>query len=153
MLNDTCPGSLHIRIIHCCISLEIRFIQCLVLKTHGTILQSSQLIVKIRINGTCVNHLLRHCIVLLFFLQIILIQPYLDTVQQIGNHLRITTHRYSLIQRIEIVIVKGQTHRKPLDDKSRKLRTWTSPLLLRVALDQLLINIRTYKADSLFLQI
>ena len=153
MLDDTGPRSLHIRIIHCCISLEIRFIQCLVLKTHGTILQSSQLIVKIRVDGTCVDHLLRHCIVLLFFLQIILIQPYLDTVQQIGNHLRITTHRDSLVQRIEIVIVKGQTHRKPLDDKSRKLRTWTSPLLLCIALDQLLINIRTYKADSLFLQI
>ena len=58
-----------------------------------------------------------------------------------------------MIQRIEIIVVKGQPYRKALDDKRRKLLAVASPLLFRVSLDELFKNITAYQRDSLLFQI
>ena len=77
----------------------------------------------------------------------------LDAIQKIGNHLRITANRDSLIKCIEIIVIKSQTNRKSLDNKGRKLCARTSPLLLCISLDQFLIDICTNKADSLLFKV
>ena len=153
MLDNTRPRSLRIRIIHCRIALEIRDIQHFGIKAHGTILQNTQRILKIRIDRAGVNYFLCHRIPISLILKIILFQTNLDAVQHIGNHLRIAANRDSLIQGVKIVVVKSQTNRKTLDDKRWKILALSSPLLLGIALDQLLINIRTNQTDRLLLQV
>ena len=153
MLDDTCPRCLYIRVVHSCITLEIRLIKSLILKTYRTVLQCTKLVIKVCINGTCIDNFICHCIILSLLRKIILIKAYLNAIQKIGNHLRITANRDSLIKRIEIIVIKSQTNRKSLDNKGRKLCARTSPLLLCISLDQFLIDICTNKADSLLLKV
>ena len=153
MLNNTGPRGLAVGIVHCGIALEIGLVQKFRLKADRTVLQRTQLIIEIRIDGTGVNHLVRHGVILRLLLQIILTQTDLNALQHIGHHLGVAAHGDTLEQSVKIVIVKGQAHRQSPDNEARKLRAGTSPLLLGVALHQLLIDIRTYKADSLLLQI
>ena len=141
MFNNSRPGRLAIGIIDRCISLEIRLIQQLRLETHRAVFQSSQTIPVIGINRTCKNHLVRQCIQLLLLLQIIRVQPYLNPLQHALCKLRIAAHRNPLIQSIEIIVVKGQAYRKSPYDKRRELGAGSPPLLLRISLNQLLVDI------------
>ena len=153
VFNDTCPRRLGIRIIDCCISLEIRSIQKFCFKPHGTIFQRAERIIKIRIYRSRIYRFLSQSLQFLFLLQIINPKPDFDSLQQMLNHLCVTTHRNSLIQRIKIIVIKRQAHRKALDNKSRQIRTLTSPLFLCISFDQFLVNIGSHKTDRLFLEI
>ena len=86
-------------------------------------------------------------------LQIIHPQTHLDAPQHILHHTGIAAHRDPLIERVEVIIVKGVSDRQPADNESRKLIAGTPPLLLRVAPDQFLIDICSDEADRLLLQI
>ena len=153
MFNDPGPRSLCIRVIDCCISLEIRCIKKFCLKSYRTVFQISHLIVKVCIDRSCVNHLIGKCIPLILFLKIVFLQTDFNALQHIRNHLRISTHRNSLIQCIKIIVIKGQTHRQSLDDKGRKLLTASSPLLLCISFDQFFEDISSHKGNSLFFEI
>ena len=61
--------------------------------------------------------------------KVIGVQPHLDAVQKIGDHLGVAADGNALIQRVEIVVVKGQPHRQALDDKSRQVLAVAAPLL------------------------
>ena len=74
-------------------------------------------------------------------LKVVGIQSDLNAVEQILNHLGVATDWNTLVKSIEIIVVKGKSHRKTLDDESRKLLTITAPLLLGIALHELLIDI------------
>ena len=74
-------------------------------------------------------------------LKVVGIQSDLNAVEQIFNHLCVSTDWNTLVKSVEIIVVKGKSHRKTLDDESRKLLTVTAPLLFSVALYELLIDI------------
>ena len=74
-------------------------------------------------------------------LKVVGIQSDLNAVEYILNHLGVSTDWNTLVKSIEVIVVKGKSHRKTLDDESRKLLTITAPLLLSVALHELLIDI------------
>ena len=117
MFDDSCPWSLCICVVHSCISLEIRFVQYLCLESYRTVLQRTQFICKICINRSGIYDFFSQTVIILFLLKIIHTKFYLDTFKHIGNHLCVTTYRDSLIQRIEVVVIKSQTHRQTADDK------------------------------------
>ena len=83
-------------------------------------------------------------------LLIVRIQAHLDAVQQVGNHLGVAADWDSLIQGIEIVVVKGQAHGQALDDEGGQIFAVAAPLLLGVALDELLIDVTAHERDCLF---
>ena len=153
MLYDPCPRCFPVCIIHCGISLKIRYIQHFRLKPDTPVFQCSQFIVEISVNRPGINYLLRQTIQFRFIFQIIRLQTDFNAIQHIRDHLRVTADRDPLIKRIEIIIVKGQAYRKSFDDESRQFRAEPSPLLFRVPFDQLFINIRSHQRNSLFLQI
>ena len=97
MLDDSCPRSLCVCIIHRCISLEIRFVQYFCLESHRTVFQRTQCICKIRINRSGIYDLFSQTVVILFLLQIIHAKFYLNAIKHVGNHLCVTTYRNSLI--------------------------------------------------------
>lgn len=153
MLNDTGPRSFTVGIVHCCIALEVWFIQSFRFKADGTVFQRAQLVVKVGINRSSVYNLISQCVQLSFVLQIVCVQTNLNAIQQIGNHLGIASSRNTLIKRVEVVIIKSQPNRKTLDNKGRQLFTVTSPLLLSVALNKFLVDITTDKRNGLLFEI
>ena len=74
-------------------------------------------------------------------LKVVGIQSDLNAVEQIFNHLGVATDWNTLIKSVEVIVVKGKSDRKTLDDESRKLFTITTPLLLSIALHELLVDI------------
>ena len=97
VLDDTRPRSLRIRIVHSRVALEIRLIKKFGLKADRTVLQSAKLKAKVCVNCTCVDHLLCHRVIRFLLRQIIHAKLHLNSIQHIRNHLRVTTHRNSLI--------------------------------------------------------
>ena len=65
------------------------------------------------------------------------------------HQLRVTADGNALIQSVEVIIIKGQSNRKSLDDKCRKILTITSPLLLCITLDQFFKYVSTHQGNCL----
>ena len=67
------------------------------------------------------------------------------------HQLRVTADGNALIQSVEVIIIKGQSNRKSLDDKCRKILTITSPLLLCLTLDKLFKDVSSHQGNCLLL--
>ena len=150
MLDDSGPLRLTVRVVDGSIALEVRLVEQLRLEAHRTVLEGAQLIIKVGVNGAGVDHLVSQRIQLGLVLLIVRIQAHLDAVQQVGNHLGVAADWDSLIQGIEIVVVKGQAHGQTLDDEGGQIFAVAAPLLLGVALDELLIDVTAHERDCLF---
>ena len=153
MLNNACPRSFTVGIVHRSISLEVWLIQSFRFKANRTVFQRTQLIIKVGINRAGVDDLVSQCIQFRFVLQIVCVQTNLNAIQQIGNHLGIAANRNTLKKRIEIVVIKSQTNRKTSDNKGWQLFAVTSPLLLSVAFDKFLVDIATDERNGLLFEI
>ena len=153
MLNDAGPRGLAVGVVDGGVALKAGLVEQLILKPNGAILQRAELVVKVGINGAGVDDLVSQCVQRGLVFEVIGVQPHLDAVEQVGNHLRIAADGNTLIQRVEIVVVKGQPHRQALDDKSRQVLAVAAPLLFGVALDELFINVAAYKRDGLLLKV
>ena len=159
MLDD--PGVGHIRrcVIHRRISLEIVApLQDLLLKAKRPVLQRAQREVKIFIDGTGVEHLpelIRLLLPSIFFKELTVsdTEPDLASLQHTLHHRRIAADRDPLVDVIEIIVVKGKAHRKASYDESGQIPAVPAPLLLRIALDQFLVDITPDQTDRLLLEI
>ena len=76
-----------------------------------------------------------------------------DAVKQGFDQLVVAADRDALIAVIEVVIVERIADGQALDDEGGQLRATASPLLLRVALDELRVDIRADERDSLLLEV
>ena len=103
--------------------MEAGLVERLVLKPDGAVPQRAELIVKISIDQAGVDDLVDQCIQHGLVFEAIGIQPHLDAVQKVGNHLGVATDGNTLIQRIEIVVVKDQPYRQALDDTEILMRS------------------------------
>ena len=81
MFNDSCPGSFSVCVVYSCVTLEVWLIKNLILKSDRAILQSTQLIIEIRIDRTGVDYLFSELIQFFFVFQIVNIQPNFNTFQ------------------------------------------------------------------------
>ena len=153
MLDDTGPRRLAVGVVDRSIALKAGLVEELVLKADRAVLQRAQLIIKVSVNGAGVDHLVSQCIQCSLVFQIVSVQAHFNAVQQVGNHLGVAADGDALIQRVEIVVVKGQAHRQSLDDEGGQILAIAAPLLLGVALDELLIDVAAHKGDGLFFQV
>ena len=153
MLDDAGPRRLAVRIVDGGVALEAGLVEQLVLKPDRAVLQRAEFVVKISINRAGVDDFVSQCVQRGLVFEVIGVQPHLDAVQKIGDHLGVAADGNALIQRVEIVVVKGQPHRQALDDKSRQVLAVAAPLLFGVALDELLINVAAHKGDGLLLKV
>ena len=111
MFDDTGPRRLAVGVVDGSVTLEAGLVQQLILKSDRTVFQCAQLIVKVGINGTSINHLICQCIQLRLVFQIVRIQAYFNAAQQIFNQFGVSADGDALVQRVEVVIVEGQPHR------------------------------------------
>ena len=77
----------------------------------------------------------------------------LGAAKHCGNHLCVAAYGDALVESIEIVVVEGEAHGEALNDKGRELSAGAAPLLLGVAFDELLVNVRAHQRDGLLLEV
>ena len=153
MLDDAGPRGLTVGVVDGGVALKAGLVKQLILKPDGAVFQRAELVVKVGINGAGVDDLVSQCVQRGLVFEVIGVQPHLDAVQKVGYHLRIAADGNALIQRVEIVVVKGQPHRQALDDKSGQVLAVAAPLLFGVALNELFIDVTAYKRDGLLLKV
>ena len=153
MFNDAGPGCLPVGVVDGSVALEVGHVQYLRFKPDRAVLQRTQFVIKISIDGAGVYHLVRQRVPGRLVRQVVHPQLHLNTGKHILHHFGITAHGDALVQGIKVIIIEGQPHRQSLDNEGGKLGTGPSPLLLGVALHQLLINVRTHQGNGLLLQI
>ena len=153
MLDDAGPRGLAVRIVDGGVALEAGLVEQLILKPDGAVFQRAELVVKISVDWAGVDDLVGQCVQRGLVFEVIGVQPNLDAVEQVGDHLRIAADGNTLIQCIEIVVVKGQPHGQALDDERRQILAVAAPLLFGVALDELLVDVAAYKGDGLLLEV
>ena len=153
MLDDAGPWRLAIGVVDGRIALEIRLVKKLCLEAHRTILERAELVAEVRIDRTGVHHLLRERVILRLLREVIHAELDLDAVQHVRHHLRIAPDRNALVERVKIIVVEGEAHRQALDDEGRELRARTAPLLLGVALNQLLVDVDADQGNRLLLEV
>ena len=153
MLDDPGVGGLTVGVVDHGVALIVGGIQHLGLEADGPVAQGTVAEAEVGVDGAGVDDLAGHGVPFVLLCQIVLVQPHLDAVQHIGDHLRIAAFGDALIFGVEIVVVEGQPHGEPLDDEGRQLRAGAAPLLLGVALHQLLVNVGADEGNGLLLQI
>ena len=153
MLDNACPRCFSICVVHSGIALEVRLVEDFVFKANGTVLQITERIIEISINRSGINNSFRQLVHLIFIFQVVHIKPNFDTLKHVLHHLCISTNRDSLVKSVEVVVIKCQAHRQTFNNERRQILAVTPPLFLRVALDQLFVNVSTDKTNRLLFQI
>ena len=153
MFDDPGPGGLPVGVVHSGVALEIGGVQHLGLKPDGAVLQIAQLVAEVGIDGAGVDDLVRQSVQFGLVLQIVHIQANLDAIEHIGHHFGVAAHGDALVQSVEVVVIEGEADRQTLDDEGGQVLAVAAPLLLGVALDQLLIDVGANEGDGLLLQI
>ena len=153
MLDNPCPGRFRVRIVDHSVPLVIRLVQHFGFKPNGPVFQGPQAVSVIGVNRPGVDHALCQGIQFILVLQVVAAGPHLNPLQHALNHPGISALGNSLVQGIEVIVVKGQPDRNPPDNKCRQLVTGTAPLLFCVSLDQFFVNIPAHQADRLLLQV
>ena len=131
----------------------IFLVQDLVFEPKAAVFQLPMFVVKVLVNHPCKDHFFSRAFQFFTIGEEINPKFYFHIAQHIFNDDIVTTDWNSLVTVIKVVIIKSQTNRKTLNDERRQVCCRTSPLLLRIALDQLFIDIWTNQLDSLFFQV
>ena len=74
-------------------------------------------------------------------------------IQESLNKLVVSSLRHTLVGVVEIVVVVDKPHGQSLDDKSRQVNKFPTPLLLGVAFYQSLIDIASHEHQRLFFKV
>ena len=110
-------------------------------------------VVKVLVNHPCKDHFFSRAFQFFTIGEEINPKFYLYITQHVFNDDIVTTNWNPLVTVIKVVIIKGQTNWEALNDERRQVCCRTSPLLLRIALDQLFIDIWTNQLDGLFFKV
>ena len=153
MLDDSRPGRFPVRVVYCCVPLEVWLVEKFRLKTDTAVLQCSQPESEEGIDRTSIYHPFRQCIQCFPVFQIITVEAYFDPIQQILHQFCITLRWDSLIQSIEVIVVESKTYRESPDDESRKILAVTAPLLLGIAFHKFFENVTAYQRDCLLFEV
>ena len=153
VLDDARVGDLTLRIIDDSDTLIVFLLQTLRLEAQATVLELAELVIEILVNRASIDNLLGHRLIGRALLEEINACANLDAVEQRINQLVVAADRDALIAVIEIIVIERIAHRQALDNESGQLRAAAAPLLLRIALDELRIDIRADERDGLLLEI
>ena len=153
MFDHTCIRHFTIGIIDNRIPLIIVTVKCLRLKSHRTILKRSESVTKIFIDHPRKYDLVCNIRILSTKFKKVCSRKNIRFFKHFFHDRSIAADRDSLISVVEIIVVIHKTKRKPLNDKCRKFRTFSSPLLLCISLDQFFVNILPTEEKRLLLKV
>ena len=134
-------------------TLMILLLKALRLEVQAAVLELAELVIEILVNRARVDDLPGHGLIGGALLEVIHTGADFNAVEQGFDQLVIAADRDALIAVIEVIVVERIAHRQALDDEGGQLRAAAAPLLLRIALDELRIDIRADERDGLLLEI
>ena len=135
------------------VALVIRYGKLLRLKADAAVFQRAQTIAEKFIDAAGVDNFLRDIGVFFDQIGVVGIQPDLHAGEHFLHHGGVAADGNALIAVVEIIVVIGKTAGQTLDDESGQLLAVPAPLLLRVVLDQLGVDICAHQTQRLLLQI
>ena len=153
MLADAGIGGIPIGVIDDRVPLVIVLGEFLGLETEGPPLKVAVFEGKEFVEAARVDDRVRARVVFIFFFKVIDVATDLDSFKQVFDEAAESAFDLALIRIVEIVVVIFKPKREALDDRGRKLLARTSPLLLRVSLDEFLEDGSPNELDRLLLEV
>ena len=153
MLDDACVGNRCLSIVDHGIPLVIRLVDDLFFKIHGAKVKSSKTITEKLVNLTGIDNFVGQGFPISAVIKKIRIRSSLHPFKQSIDQFVVASDGYTLKTVVEVVVVKDKSDRKSSDDESGQFCTLASPLLLRVAFDESLIDVIADEKFCLLFQI
>ena len=153
VLDDAGVRDFALRVVDDGDTLMILLLQALRLEVQAAVLELAELVIEILVNRARVDDLSGHGLIGGALLEVIHTRADLNAVEQSLDQLRVAADRDALIAVVEIVVVERVADRQALDDESWQFRATAAPLLLRVALDELRVDVRADERDGLLLEV
>ena len=153
VLDDARVRDLALRVVDDGDALMILLLQALRLEVQAAVLELAELVIEILVNRARVDDLPGHGLIGGALLEVIHTGADLNAVKQSLDQLVVAADRDALVAVIEVVVVERVADRQALDDESWQFRAAAAPLLLRVALDELRVDVRADERDGLLLEV
>ena len=153
VLDDAGVRDLALRVVDDGDTLMILLLKTLRLEVQAAVLELAELVIEILVDRAGINNLPGHGLISGALLEVVDTRADFDAVEQDFNQLVIAADRDALIAVVEVVVVERVAHRQSLDDEGWQLRAAAAPLLLRVALDELRVDVRADERDGLLLEV
>ena len=124
-------------------------------KAQGPVFQFAQAVVKELVDRAGVDDLVKLLQVFVLLVEEVSVQFNRDLVilEHVFHQLGVAALRDALIVIVEVIVVVDQADRQALDDEGRQFSCLSAPLLFRVALDQLFIDVPADQRDCLLFQV
>ena len=153
VLDDARVRDFALRVVDDGDTLMILLLQALRLEVQAAVLELAELVIEILVNRARVDDLPGHGLIGGALLEVIHTGADFNAVEQGFDQLVIATDRDALVAVVEVVVVERVADRQALDDEGWQLRAAAAPLFLRVALDELRVDVRTDERDGLLLEV
>ncbi len=153
VLDDSCPRGLAVGVIDGGVSLEIRDVQSLGLEADAAVLEGTERVPEIGVDGAGVDDFPRRAVPFLFVREVVDAGFDFDAVHDAPDHFRVAANRDALVSGVEIVVIKSEAHGEAADDEGGKLGAGAAPLFLGVAFDEGLVNVGANEGNGLFFEI
>ena len=153
VLDDARPGHLALGVVDHRVALPVLALDGLGLEAQAAVLQRAQLEVEVLVDRAAVDGAVGDARVLHAELAVLGGQKDLHVAEHALDHGGVAAHGDALPAVVKVVVVVGQAHGKALDDARRKLRAAAAPLLLGVALDQLLEHVAADERQRLLFEV
>ena len=153
VLDDARVRDFALRVVDDGDTLMILLLQALRLEVQAAVLELAELVIEILVNRARVDDLPGHRLIGGAVFEEVDAGADLNAVEQSLDQLRVAADRDALIAVIEVVVVERIADRQALDDEGWQLCAAAAPLLLRVALDELRVDIRADERDGLLLEV
>ena len=159
VLNAPCVWHICRGVVYHSISLIIRHIIFLVLKSKTAIVKFAVLIRVELVNLSCKYQFISktspipHIGLIITIAKEIQSYHRVTSFQQTINQLVVSPDRNTLVSIVEIIIVKYESHWQAFYDKRRKVNAFPTPLLLGIFLYKNLVDVPAYEHQCLLLKI
>lgn len=134
-------------------ALMVLFLEALCLEAQAAVFELAELVAEVLVDRAGVDDFLGHRLIGDAVFEEIDAVADFDAVKQGLDQLVVAADRDALIAVVEVVVVERIADGQALDDEGRQLRAAAAPLLLRVALDELRVDVRANERDGLFLEV
>ena len=153
VLDDARVRHVSLGVVHHGHALVVGLVELLGLKAQRAVLERAQLVVVERVDGAAVYHAVRDVGLGCHELGVLHAAADLGALEHVLNHLGVTAHGDALVAVVEVVVVVGEAARQAADDARRQLGAIAAPLLLGVALHELLEDVATHERERLLLEV
>ena len=153
VFDDAGIGNLAGREVHAGHALIVFLFEAFGFEAQAAVFEISQPVAEVGVDLACVEHCGSGVAESIAVRVIVHAELHFHAFEQAIDDLVVAAHGNALPAIFEIVVVVGKAHGQTPDDEGRQFRAASAPLLFRVALDELFVDITAHQADGLLLEV